>query len=49
MIIVDILEIVEFRSPLLMPLCMQSLRNDLEEFPNMPRQLMERLINFTYT
>jgi len=47
MIIVDILEIVEFRSPLLMPLFMQSLRNDSEEFPNMARQLMEGLINFT--
>ena len=47
MIIVDILEIMKFRLPLLMPLSMQSLRNESEEVPNMPRQLMVRLINFT--
>ena len=47
MIIVDILEIMKFRSPLLMLLSMQSLRNESEELPNMPRQLMLRLINFT--
>ena len=31
MIIVDILEIMKFRSPLLMPLSMQSLRNESEK------------------
>ena len=41
MIILDILEIMNFRSPLLMPLSMQSLRNESEQFPNMPRELME--------
>ena len=43
----DILEIIKFKSPLLMPLSMQSFRNESEEIPNMPKQLMERLINFT--
>ena len=46
MIILDILEIMKLRSPLLMPLSMQSLRNESEQFPNMPRELMERLMNF---
>ena len=44
MIILEILEIMNFRSPLLMPLSMQNLRNESEQFPNMPRELMERLI-----
>ena len=45
MIILDILEIINFRSPLLVPLSLQSLGNESEQFPNMPRELLERLIN----
>ena len=43
MIIVDTLEILKLRSLLLMPLSMQSLRNESEQFPNMPREIMEFL------
>ena len=42
-IIVDTLEIMKFGSLLLMPLSMQSIRNESEQFPNMPRELMEFL------
>ena len=45
MIIVDSLEIMKLSSQLLLPLLIQSLRNELHEFPNMPRQLMQKLTN----
>ena len=44
--IVDILEIINCRSLLLMHLSTQSLRNLSKEFPNVQRQPVERLINF---
>ena len=45
MIIVDSLEKTKLRLRFSMPLSIQSLRNESDEFPNMPRQLTQRLVN----